>query len=180
MAARLALLAADVRADRVSRVEDLEVVARIVKGKKRARQTRVIVTPASPRVLRDALDVAICPVVGPEVVMGSTRMKSGTAQKLERGLPAGKAIFDVVPFTVVSLDWIKSDRNRELRSKLRTGLKAIRQAIESLFGVKVTGVWTSQQRGKPRRLGNKAGLRPRWKKAIVTLRAGDTIEIFEG
>jgi large subunit ribosomal protein L23 len=57
---------------------------------------------------------------------------------------------------------------------------AIRQAIESLFGVKVTGVWTSQQRGKPRRLGNKAGLRPRWKKAIVTLRAGDTIEIFEG
>lgn len=57
---------------------------------------------------------------------------------------------------------------------------AIRQAIESLFGVKVTGVWTSQQRGKPRRLGNKAGLRPRWKKAIVTLRAGDSIEIFEG
>ncbi len=34
------------------------------------------------RALRDALDVAICPEVGPEVVMGSTRMKSGTAQKL--------------------------------------------------------------------------------------------------
>lgn len=32
--------------------------------------------------LADALDVAICPEVGPEVVMGSTRMKSGTAQKL--------------------------------------------------------------------------------------------------
>ncbi len=30
----------------------------------------------------DSVDVAICPVVGPEVVMGSTRMKSGTAQKL--------------------------------------------------------------------------------------------------
>jgi large subunit ribosomal protein L23 len=57
----------------------------------------------------------------------------------------------------------------------------IRAAIESLFGVKVTGVWTSQQRGKPRRLGaGKAGLRPRWKKAIVTLKEGDTIEIFEG
>ncbi len=39
---------------------------------------------------------------------------------------------------------------------------------------------TSQQRGKPRRVGGAAGLRPRWKKAIVTLRAGDTIEIFEG
>jgi large subunit ribosomal protein L23 len=46
--------------------------------------------------------------------------------------------------------------------------------------VKVTGVWTSQQRGKPRRMGGKSGLRPRWKKAIVTLKAGDTIEIFEG
>ncbi|MBX3174875.1 MAG: 50S ribosomal protein L23 [Gemmatimonadaceae bacterium] len=57
---------------------------------------------------------------------------------------------------------------------------AIKQAIESLFGVKVTGVWTSQQRGKPRRVGSTSGLRPRWKKAIVTLKAGDTIEIFEG
>lgn len=56
----------------------------------------------------------------------------------------------------------------------------IKAAIESLFGVKVTGVWTSQQRGKPRRVGGAAGLRPRWKKAIVTLKAGDTIEIFEG
>jgi len=46
--------------------------------------------------------------------------------------------------------------------------------------VKVTGVWTSQQRGKARRVGGTAGLRPRWKKAIVTLKAGDTIEIFEG
>ncbi|MBX3133689.1 MAG: 50S ribosomal protein L23 [Gemmatimonadaceae bacterium] len=57
---------------------------------------------------------------------------------------------------------------------------AIKQAIERLFGVTVTGVWTSQQRGKPRRVGTSAGLRPRWKKAIVTLKAGDAIEIFEG
>ena len=42
---------------------------------------------------------------------------------------------------------------------------AIKQAIETLFGVKVTGVWTAQQRGKPRRVGTSAGLRPRWKKA---------------
>jgi large subunit ribosomal protein L23 len=57
---------------------------------------------------------------------------------------------------------------------------SIKSAIEQLFGVKVTGVWTSQQRGKPRRVGTSSGLRPRWKKAIVTLKAGDTIEIFEG
>ena len=56
----------------------------------------------------------------------------------------------------------------------------IRQAIEQLFGVKVTGVWTSQMRGKTRRVGRSTGKRPNWKKAIVKLREGDTIEIFEG
>jgi large subunit ribosomal protein L23 len=56
----------------------------------------------------------------------------------------------------------------------------IKQAIEQLFGVKVTGVWTSNQRGKTRRVGKTSGRRPNWKKAIVKLREGDTIEIFEG
>ena len=56
----------------------------------------------------------------------------------------------------------------------------IRAAVEQLFGVKVTGVWTSHQRGKEKRVGKTVGRRPNWKKAIVTLRAGDTIEIFEG
>jgi large subunit ribosomal protein L23 len=56
----------------------------------------------------------------------------------------------------------------------------IRQAIEELFGVKVTEVWTSNQRGKIKRMGRTAGRRPNWKKAIVKLRDGDTIEIFEG
>jgi len=56
----------------------------------------------------------------------------------------------------------------------------IRAAIEDLFGVKVTDVWTSNQRGKEKRMGKTAGRRPNWKKAIVKLREGDTIEIFEG
>ena len=56
----------------------------------------------------------------------------------------------------------------------------IRQAIEELFGVKVTGVWTSNVRGKEKRMGQSIGRRPNWKKAIVKLREGDTIEIFEG
>ncbi len=56
----------------------------------------------------------------------------------------------------------------------------IRSAIEQLFGVKVTGVWTSNVRGKEKRMGKNVGRRPNWKKAIVTLREGDTIEIFEG
>jgi large subunit ribosomal protein L23 len=56
----------------------------------------------------------------------------------------------------------------------------IRQSIDQLFGVKVTGVWTANQRGKEKRMGKTTGRRPNWKKAIVKLREGDTIEIFEG
>ena len=56
----------------------------------------------------------------------------------------------------------------------------IRNAVEQLFGVKVTGVWTSNQRGKARRVGQQVGRRPHWKKAVVKLRDGDTIDIFEG
>ena len=57
---------------------------------------------------------------------------------------------------------------------------SIRGAIEKLFGVKVTNVWTANQRGKEKRMGTTMGRRPNWKKAIVKLRAGDSIEIFEG
>jgi len=58
----------------------------------------------------------------------------------------------------------------------------IRAAIEQLFGVKVTNIWTMNVRGKDKRMGASrvVGRRPNWKKAIVTLREGDTIEIFEG
>lgn len=56
----------------------------------------------------------------------------------------------------------------------------IAKAIETLFNVSVSGVRTMQYRGKERRMGRHLGRRPAWKKAVVTLREGDTIEIFEG
>ena len=56
----------------------------------------------------------------------------------------------------------------------------IRQAIQTLFGVKVTGVWTSNHRGKDKRMGKSVGRKPHWKRAIVKLADGDKIEIFEG
>ncbi|HXY31623.1 MAG TPA: 50S ribosomal protein L23 [Gemmatimonadaceae bacterium] len=56
----------------------------------------------------------------------------------------------------------------------------IKRAIESLFAVHVVGVWTSNQRGKAKRVGRSVGRRAHWKKAIVKLREGDSIEIFEG
>ena len=56
----------------------------------------------------------------------------------------------------------------------------VRQAVEELFGVKVINVNVVKVQAKPKRRGMFKGTRPGWKKAIVQLRAGDTIEIFEG
>jgi large subunit ribosomal protein L23 len=56
----------------------------------------------------------------------------------------------------------------------------VRQAVEELFGVKVEGVNIVKVQPKPKRRGMTKGKKPGWKKAIVQLRAGDRIEIFEG
>lgn len=56
----------------------------------------------------------------------------------------------------------------------------IQHAIESLFKVSVTKVRTIIVRGKTKRVGRFSGQRPAWKKAFVTLKAGDTIAFFEG
>jgi large subunit ribosomal protein L23 len=55
----------------------------------------------------------------------------------------------------------------------------IASAIEDIFDVTVMKVNTMNVTGKPRRLRWKAGTTRSWKKAIVTLKEGDTIEFFE-
>jgi len=56
----------------------------------------------------------------------------------------------------------------------------IRRAVEVIFNVGVTDVNTMNIKGKRKRQGVTSGYRASWKKAIVTLKVGDTIEIFEG
>jgi large subunit ribosomal protein L23 len=56
----------------------------------------------------------------------------------------------------------------------------IKQAVEALFSVKVVDVHTQIMRGKEKRVGRFMGQRSNWKKAIVTLAAGNKIEFFEG
>ncbi len=56
----------------------------------------------------------------------------------------------------------------------------IKNAIEALFSVKVVDVHTQIMRGKEKRVGRFMGQRSNWKKAIVTLAAGNKIEFFEG
>lgn len=54
----------------------------------------------------------------------------------------------------------------------------IRHAVEHFFGVKVTQVRTMNYRGKVKRMGRFAGKRADWKKAVVTVASGDTIDLF--
>ena len=56
----------------------------------------------------------------------------------------------------------------------------IKRAVEKLFGVEVTDVKTHNMPPKPRRLGRSEGYKSGFKKASVTLKQGQTIELVEG
>ncbi len=55
----------------------------------------------------------------------------------------------------------------------------IREAVETLFDVKVVDVNTLVQRGKNKRVGRRSIKRPNWKKAMVTLGEGQDIQFFD-
>jgi large subunit ribosomal protein L23 len=73
-----------------------------------------------------------------------------------------------------------ADRKYSFRVHPRAHKTQVRQAVEELFHVKVERVNVSQVKAKPKRRGLHRGTRPGWKKAVVQVREGDTIEIFEG
>jgi large subunit ribosomal protein L23 len=56
----------------------------------------------------------------------------------------------------------------------------IRQVVELLFGVQVVEVRTMSVKSKPKRRGITRGRTRNWKKAIVQVRAGQSIPIFQG
>lgn len=66
--------------------------------------------------------------------------------------------------------WVSTDANKV----------EVKQAVENLFKVKVEKVNTMNVNGKRKRVRQFVGKTPDRKKAIVTLREGDKIEIFEG
>lgn len=56
----------------------------------------------------------------------------------------------------------------------------VKQAVETLFKVKVVQVRMARYLGKMRRIGKNMGRRSDWKKAYVTLKEGDKIDFFGG
>lgn len=63
---------------------------------------------------------------------------------------------------------------------LRANKRQIKEAVELAFDVRVSDVNTMRMKGKNRRFGRRVTKQPDWKKAVVTLQPGHSIELFEG
>jgi len=75
----------------------------------------------------------------------------------------------------------KDDSNQYVFEVSRDANKIeIRKAVEELFNVRVIDVQTMVIRGKTKRVGRRFGQRKTWKKAMVKLAKGETIDFFEG
>jgi large subunit ribosomal protein L23 len=89
---------------------------------------------------------------------------------------------DVILQPVVSeksYDLIEAVNTYTFEVDRRTNKTEIRQAVESIFGVKVVAVNTVNRKGKRKRTGYKVGTRSDSKRALVKLAAGESIDIFE-
>jgi len=90
--------------------------------------------------------------------------------------------FDLIRTPVITE---KASDAKDLHNKItfsidpRANRREIKEAVEKAFNVKVDKVNIMNNKGKVKRHGKHMGKRPDWKKAIVTLKEGDTIEVFD-
>jgi large subunit ribosomal protein L23 len=84
------------------------------------------------------------------------------------------------PLLTEKMEFLKDDSGK-YAFVVRGGVNKIeiKEAIESIYNVTVTKVAVMNLHGKKRRIGWIQGRRSSWKKAVVTLKEGDSIEYFE-
>ena len=77
------------------------------------------------------------------------------------------------------VNWLREKNNQVVFEVARSANKVeIKDAVQKLFRVHVTAVNTMVMRGKDRRMGRGHARTQNWKKAIVTLKEGDSIDFF--
>ncbi len=94
-----------------------------------------------------------------------------------------KNIFEVLrgPLLTEKGTILKEKDNKVLFNVAKNANKIeIKNAVESIFKVKVERVTTMNYKGKKKRMGKHEGRRPDWKKAIVTLKEGEKLDFIEG
>ncbi len=91
-------------------------------------------------------------------------------------------MYDIVFAPVVTEKSTQGGEHNQVTFRVdrRATKPQIRRAVEGLFGVKVSGVNTLNMRGKVKRFRGRLGKRADYKKAIVTLVEGETIDITTG
>ena len=92
-------------------------------------------------------------------------------------------IYDVIirPIITEKGTRIKEEQNKIMLQVAPEANKMdIKRAVETVFKVKVEEVATMNFKGKRKRLGLRQGVRSDWKKAVVTLKKGETVEYLEG
>ena len=90
--------------------------------------------------------------------------------------------FDVLirPIITEKTTLLMQENKYTFQVPLNANKVEIRKAVEFIFNVKVEKVATIRVLGKTKRMGRTMGKRSDYKKAIVTLKAGESIELFEG
>jgi len=84
------------------------------------------------------------------------------------------------PIVTEKATTLKDDHNQvSFQVAMDANKIEVRQAVETIFKVKVTRVRTQVVFGKVKRMGRYSGRRPSWKKAIVTLGPDSKIDLFE-
>lgn len=87
----------------------------------------------------------------------------------------------IKPLLTEKMTALKESENRvSFVVDKRTNKIEVKKAVEEAFKVKVASVNVMNLLGKKKRLGKFAGKRPDWKKAIITLKKGEKLELFEG
>lgn len=98
-------------------------------------------------------------------------------------MAVNKSPYDILirPLLTEKMTALKEKENRvSFVVDKRANKIEIKKALEDAFKVKVASVNVINLLGKKKRLGRFTGKRPDWKKAIITLKKGEKLELFEG
>jgi large subunit ribosomal protein L23 len=86
----------------------------------------------------------------------------------------------IEPINTEKSNVMRESNKYQFKVDARANKKQIKRAIEELFEVRPVKCNIVNYKGKPKRVRYKKGYTAKWKKAVITLAKGDSIEIFEG
>jgi large subunit ribosomal protein L23 len=93
-----------------------------------------------------------------------------------------KSAYDIIKRPIItekSMQLVEKKVQYTFEVEKKANKVEIKNAVEAAFNVEVVAVNTVNVRPKAKKVGKHAGFKPAYKKAIVTLKAGQTIDVFE-